>query len=195
MLTDPDLAIVLFLERMVSIRKIELLNSLSQRYPDICRKALAIDDDRDASTHITVFVAGYRMTLHMVDAPLPVAWEQIAEGTRHWPDAVSICSKHRAHLTVTMTESPANLGDPKVRLTAVRMTTAIAGAFLASHPDTALAGLWGTTTLNAAEVWESLSRSAFAPASDLPVTLWVLRRAIFEYRSDSPGSPSSRPSR
>jgi hypothetical protein len=173
MQTDANLTVVLFLERGVPIHKIELINSLRQRYPDGCRKALAIEDDRDASIYLTVFVAGYRVTFHMVDAPLSVAWEQIAVGTGHWPDAISACSKHRAHLTVTMTESPTNLGDLKIRLTAVRMTTAIAGAFLASHPDTALAGLWGATALNTAEVWENLSRSAFAPASDLPVALWV----------------------
>lgn len=64
------------------------------------------------------------------------------------------------------------MGESESRLQRARVTTAVVGAVVATHPLCS-GVLWDLTVANSSEVVADLSRLAFAPYPDFPSALWV----------------------
>jgi hypothetical protein len=110
--------------------------------------------------------AGRAVAVMEIPRPLPDGTQEIAARCKQWPDAVSACAAHRAHVIISVIGSD---GDP---ISEARATTAVAGAYAATHAGV-IGGLWNTKVLNDAATWKELSKRAFSANADLPAFLWV----------------------
>ena len=93
----------------------------------------------------------------------PGFWAGVAQG---WRDAETVAAQHRAHVIVL------TVGDSDTPLASARLTTAVAGALIASVPECS-AVVWCAKVAKPAEAWEEMSRKSFAPYPDYPFMLWI----------------------
>ncbi len=171
--------VMLMLARFAPITMERLVEALHQRVPQAEGSAVLSSPGDGPSSIISV--AGQLVALLAVDAPLPDGWLQVVQRSMHWPGAAEACTRHRAHIIVSlMAPTP----DP---LAGARAITAAAGALAHILRGIVLAGLWSATVLNSAEVWARSSVAAFAPYPDFPASLWVSQHPYNDERSGGVG--------
>jgi Domain of unknown function (DUF4261) len=93
-----------------------------------------------------------------------------------WPQARAAGVRHRGHVFIS------SIGTRSLRLRTAKILTAVAGSLIAAAPGSC-AVAWDGRTARSAEMWSTLSRSAFAPYPEPghPFMLWI---DIVPFRSD-----------
>jgi TPR repeat protein len=154
-----------------------ILETLNARYPN--QPCVMPPGDPDGAAAIFLTLANTVVAIMQIEAPLPEGWQPAASRAAiYWPEAEAVFKRHRAHFVVSV------MGDAKYHLQVERVTTAVAGALVATHP-LCTAMLWASTVGNSSPIVADLSRLAFADYPDFPAGLWV---SLNPFRD--PGSPN-----
>jgi hypothetical protein len=168
------------LDQPVVIDKETLAEAIRSRHPDMSVEvtlAPAKPGQEPGSVAIIRFGGELAMMMAM-PAPLPQdagkgVWPRLSAVV--WPDAPAVAQHHRAHLIVSTIDT----GQPLLRF--ARIITAITGALVAVSPG-CLGVVWDAQVAHPPERWRDMSRNAFAPSPDFPLTLWV---GIHPFRSET----------
>jgi hypothetical protein len=153
-----------------------IAETLSARYPN--QPCVMPPGDPSGAAPMVLTLANTVVAIMRIDAPLPDGWQTAAaRAAIYWPEAEAVFRRHRAHCVVSV------MGDAKYHLQVERVTTAVAGALVATHP-LCTAMLWASTVANSSQVVADLSRFAFVDYPDFPSALWVSLNPFHD-----PGSP------
>ncbi|WJR75106.1 hypothetical protein [Bradyrhizobium sp. NP1] len=134
-----------------------LVDALRQRHPD---RPWA------ANAPSSIQCGDQVVALTLVDAPRPkddALWER---AKILWRDGGQIAARHRAHVTLSMTE--ANTGE----LERARIATAVIGGLVSTLPE-ACAVIWKDKIGRSPQTWLEFSQSSFAPPPGYPFVLWI----------------------
>lgn len=139
--------------------------TLIARYPN--QPCVMPPDDGNGAAPIVLTLANTVVAVMRIDAPLPDGWQTAAaRAAIYWPEAEAVFRRHRAHFVVSV------MGDAKYHLQVERVTTAVAGALVATHP-LCTAMLWASTVANSSQYVAEVSRLAFTDYPGFPSALWV----------------------
>jgi hypothetical protein len=162
-MTNP-IAFVL-LDAPTKLNAAAIAETLSARYPN--QPCVMPPGDPSGAAPMVLTLANTVVAIMRIDAPLPDGWQTAAaRAAIYWPEAEAVFRRHRAHCVVSV------MGDAKYHLQVERVTTAVAGALVATHP-LCTAMLWASTVANSSQYVADVSRLAFTDYPGFPSALWV----------------------
>jgi hypothetical protein len=166
----PNPTAAILLDQPIDIDITKLVQALVERHPGVSSDQSSISlGNSTAIPQGTVLLkfAGQIVVLIKFDAPLSASdWQPAARRALYWPEADSVCRRHRAYIVASV------MGEDENTLAVAQAMTAVAGALVTTHPAY-IAVLWSTATVNSAKVWADYARRAFASYPDYPMVLWV----------------------
>jgi hypothetical protein len=158
------------LDQPVTIDGDSLLQALQRLYPDHYEPDSWYDMPPSGPVTLIRFDE-HEVGLVMDETPMRPGWEVICDLSKgRWPDAEAICANHRAHVAINVKS------DDIDALTSSRIVTAVAGAFLASHGESVLGGIWDGKLILSPDTWRTMTLNAYMPPPDFPTDLWTTMR-------------------
>jgi len=159
-----------------------VIKALRHFHPELCKDAAVIKSLWGSGSKPRFSVGGRVVAVDSRPAPLSSErWHAIAANGCNWSTAVETCSRHRAHISVTIE------GAPRGKLADARLNAAFAGAVAIAHQNLPLAALWhdGISVLNAGSTFTELAIKASKASPDIPAVLWVTMLPLTEDKTQT----------